>query len=242
MSCPTSCTPLKRVLDERVIPLDGRIPCLGKTLKGKYCNAPISHNRQSKALCLLECCIYCPRPGGLPLKYVIKDLAISLVHQQHSGEQDAAYARWTNMVKDYKNKREKPPRKHHRELDQQLDRPQEYHSDIFNDPITPQPVKHRRDEHIVKCSESDQTSSLGYPAASKIQQHRTIQANEPIESDKPAKHMVIPPTPRRSEFPTESRKFVSVQTETDELNFTTAQGMCKRAQRSRGLNWVSGGH
>lgn len=217
MSCPTSCTPLKRVLDDRVMPLDGRIPCLGKTLKGQYCKAPISRDRQSKALRLLECCIYCSRPGGLPLKYAIKDLAILLVHQQHSGEQDAVYARWRNMVKEYKNKREKPPRKHHRKLDQNLDRPQEYHPDIFDDPVAPQPVKHRRDTHIVKCSESDQTNSLSYPAASKIQQHRTIKANEPIESDKPAKNTVIPPTPPSSECPTESRNSVSVQTEAHEV-------------------------
>ncbi|KAJ5201178.1 hypothetical protein N7449_005981 [Penicillium cf. viridicatum] len=235
MSCPTSCTPLKRVLNERVlrvIPLDGRIPCLGKTLKGQYCKAPISRDRQSKALCLLECCIYCSRPGGLSLKYAIKDLAILLVHQQHSGEQDAVYARWRNMVKEYKNKRDNPPRKYHREFDQRLDRPQEYRSDVFDDPVAPQPVKHRRDTHIVKCSESDQTSGLSYPAAPKIQQRRTIEANETIKGDKPAKHTVIHPILPSSERLTGSRKSVSVQTEAYELNFATTQGMCERAQWS----------
>lgn len=217
MSCPTGCTPLKRVLNERVIPRDGRIPCLGKTLKGQYCKAPISRDRQSKALCLLECCIYCSRPGGLSLKYAIKDLAILLVHQQHSGEQDAVYARWRSMVKEYKDKRDNPPRKHYRELDQILDRPQEYHSDVFDEPVAPQPVKRRRDTHIVKCSESEQTSGLSYPAAPKIQLQRTIEANEPIKGDKPAKHTVIHPTLPSSERPTESCKSVSVQTEAHEV-------------------------
>ncbi|KOS48693.1 hypothetical protein ACN38_g378 [Penicillium nordicum] len=214
MSCPTSCTPLKRVLNDRVIPLDGKIPCLGKTLKGQYCKAPLARDRQSEALCLLECCIYCSRPGGRPLKYAIKDLAILLVHQQHSGEQDAAYTRWRNMVKEYKNKREKPPRKHHRELDQTLDRPQEYYSDMFDDRVAPQPVKHRRDTHIVKRSESDRTSRLSYPATPRTPQHR-IEANEPIEDDKPAQHTVIHPTPPSSELPTESCKSVSVSVQTE---------------------------
>lgn len=226
MSCSTSCTPLKRVLTEHVIPLGGKIPCLGKTLKGEYCKAPISRDRKNKAVCLLECCIYCSRPGGLPLKYVIKDLAILLVHRQHRGEQDAAYVRWTNMVKEYKNKREKPPREHGREFGQKLDLPQVYHSNIFDDPVAPQPVKHRRDTHIVKCSESDQTSSPSYLAVSKTQQHRTIKANEPTESDKPAMHTVILPTPPSSECLTENRKSVSVQTESHEVYTPITLWLC----------------
>lgn len=211
MSCPTSCTPLKRVLDDRVIPLDGRIPCLGKTLKGQYCRAPISRDRQGKALCLLECCIYCSRPGGLPLEYAIKNLAILLVHQQHSGEQDVAYSRWTNMVKEFKNKREKPLRKSHRELDERLDRLQEHHSAIIDEPVAPKPIKNRRDTHIIECSEPDQTNGLSYKAPTEIQQDRTI------ESDEPTKHTVVHPTLPNSKLPIESRKSISVQTEPHEV-------------------------
>ncbi|CAG7980856.1 unnamed protein product [Penicillium nalgiovense] len=200
MSCPTSCTPLKRVLDDRVIPIDGRIPCLGKTLKGQYCSAPISRDRQREALCLLECCIYCSRPDGLPLKHAIKDLALLLVHQQHSGEQDVVYAKWMDMVKSFKYKREKPVRKHHREEHRQkLDRPQEHHSDIIDEPSAPE------------CNEPNQASNLSYKAPTECQQRRIV------EGDELAKLTVLHPTLPNPKRPTGSRKSVSVQTEADEV-------------------------
>lgn len=210
MSCPTSCTPLKRVLDDRVIPIDGRIPCLGKTLKGQYCRAPISRDRQRKALCLLECCIYCSQPGGLPLKYAIEDLALMLVHQQHSGEQAAVYARWWNMVKSFKDKKENPVRKH-REHRQRLDRPQERHSDILGAPDAPETITNLGHTHMVDCSEADQTSTLSYKAPTEIQQHRIV------EGDELAKPTVLHPTLPNPKRPTGSRKSVSVQTEADEV-------------------------
>lgn len=50
-----------------------------------------------------------------------------------------------------------------------------------------------------------------------LERDRTIEANKPIEGDKPAKHRVFHLTPPSSECPTESGKSVSVQTETHEV-------------------------
>ncbi|KGO69583.1 hypothetical protein PITC_000010 [Penicillium italicum] len=211
MSCPISCTPLRQVLDDRVIPRDGKIPCLGKTLKGQYCRAPISRDRQAQALDLLECCIYCSRLGCVPLNHAIKNLAVLLVHQQHSGEQDAVYVRWRSMVKEFKNKREKPLRENHQVHLRKLDRPQEYDSDILVKFVAPEPVKTRKHTHVVNCSESDQTSCPRYPMPTDIQQHQTI------NDDEPAQLTVIHSTLPNPKCLTETRKSVSIQTEADEV-------------------------
>ncbi|KAJ5504984.1 hypothetical protein N7463_007858 [Penicillium fimorum] len=165
MSCPTNCTPLKQALNDSVIPLHGKIPCLGKTLKGQNCKAPISRDRQTKALCILECCIYCARPGGLPLKYAINDLAKLLVHQQHNGEQDAAYARWRNMVKEFKGKGENPMREHP--------------SETIDEPVDPELIATRRHAHTIERNGSNQTSSLSYEEPTEIQQDQTVEGGQP---------------------------------------------------------------
>ena len=212
MACPTRCTPLKRVLEEHGIPIDGRIPCQGMTLKGRYCRIPIARDRQKKALCLLECCIYCSRPGGLPLKYAIRDLAFLLVHQQHRGKQDAVYTEWKDMVKSFKYKREeKLVRKSHREHRQRLDRPYEHHSDSLDEPDAPETITYQRHAHIIERSEADQTNNLSYKAPTEIQEHRIVEGDELVELTVP--HPTLP-TPKRV---TGSYKSVSVQTEADEV-------------------------